>query len=86
MRKSFFDKYAHDVHLKVAGLGATFIDMVEQPERIFTDAGYTMVDLASIPLRSVTGKKLGIPPFMVRWVMRTLRDGYQIGAFATKAS
>jgi len=81
MRKRFFEKYGRDIHVKIAGMGATFTDMVEQPERLFLDAGYTMLDLASTPLRAVTAKPLGIPPFVVRWFLRTLRDGYQIGAF-----
>ena len=81
MRKSFFDKYSREIHLKIAGMGATFTDLVEQPERLFMSAGYTMLDLASIPLRAVTAKKVGLPPFAVRWLLHTLRDGYQIGAF-----
>ncbi len=86
MRKNFFAKYSRDIHIKIAGMGATFTDMIQQPERLFLDAGYTMLDLASIPLRAVTAKKLGLPPFIVRWFLRTLRDGYQIGAFHRAAS
>jgi methyltransferase (TIGR00027 family) len=81
MRKRFFEKYSREIHVKIAGMGATFTDMIEQPERLFLDAGYTMLDLASIPLRAVTARKLGLPPFIVRRFLRTLRDGYQIGAF-----
>ena len=81
MRKSFFDKYSREIHVKIAGMGATFTDMVEQPERLFLDSGYAMLDLASIPLRAVTAKNVGLPPFAVRWLLRTLRDGYQIGVF-----
>jgi methyltransferase (TIGR00027 family) len=81
MRKSFFDKYARDIHVKIAGMGATFTDMVEQPERLFLDNGYTMLDLASVPLRATEQKDIGFATFLVRWFMRTLRDGYQIGVF-----
>ena len=50
MRKSFFEKYSRDIHEKIVGMGATFTDMEETPERLFTDNGYTMVDIASVPL------------------------------------
>ena len=81
MRKGFFEKYSRDIHHKIAGMGATFTDMIEKPERLFLDNGYTMLDLASVPLRAVQTKNIGIPAFAVRWIMRTLRDGYLIGAF-----
>src|SRR5688572_8572722 len=81
MRKGFFEKYSRDIHHKIAGLGATFTDMVEEPERLFLDHGYTRLDLASVPLRAVRTKDIGIPRFAVRWILRTLRDGYLIGAF-----
>ena len=82
MRKSFFEKYGGDIHRKLAGMGASFTDMTEQPERLFLDAGYTMLDLASVPMRATQARDVGFVTFLVRW-MRTLRDGYQIGAFRT---
>jgi methyltransferase (TIGR00027 family) len=50
MRKRFFEKYSRDVHEKIVGLGATFTDMMEHPERLFAEAGYTQVALESVPL------------------------------------
>lgn len=81
MRKRFFEKYSQEIHVKVAGLGATFIDMVEEPEKIFTNAGYRMRALDSITLYAAQHGNIGIPAFALRWLMPTLRDGYLIGVF-----
>lgn len=82
MRKACFEKYSRDIHHKIAGMGATFTDMVQEPERLFLDAGYVMRDLASIPLHAVNRKDIGIPRLVVRYLLRTLRNGYQIGVFS----
>lgn len=85
MRKRFFEKYARDIHVKIAGMGATFTDMVDRPEQVFADAGYASEGLASVPLRAATGKNLGVPAFLVKYFMGTLRNGYVIGAFGKRA-
>ncbi len=81
MRKHFFEKYGRDIHEKIVGMGATFTDLEEQPERLFTDNGYTMVDRASVPLYAAERANIGIPAFAVRYFLRTLREGYVIAAF-----
>ncbi len=82
MRKKMFEKYSRDIHQKIVGMGTTFTDMVEQPERLFLDAGYTMKSLVSIPATAAAKKDMGIPPLLIRYVLRTLRNGYQVGVFA----
>lgn len=82
MRKHFFEKYSREIHQKIVGMGATFTDMEETPERLFTDNGYTMTDLTSVPLYSVDHGNIGIPAFAVRYFLRTLREGYVIAVFA----
>jgi methyltransferase (TIGR00027 family) len=81
MSKAFFETYSRKLHLKIAGMGATFVDMVEHPERAFIDAGYKMRSLESVPLYSAEHGDIGVPTFMVKWVMRGLRDGYVLGVF-----
>ena len=81
MRKRFFEKYSRDIHQKIVGMGATFTDMAEHPERLFIEQGYTLVEMASIPLYAVDRVAIGIPAFAVRHLMRTLRDGYVIAVF-----
>jgi methyltransferase (TIGR00027 family) len=83
MRKRFFEKYSRDLHEKIVGMGATFKDMVEEPERLFTDRGYQMLALDSVPLYCANRKDMGVPSFMVKYVLRMLRNGYLIGAFRT---
>ena len=81
MRKRFFETYSRDLHLKIAGMGTTFTDMEERPERLFTDIGYTTVDMASVALYAAERKTFGIPAFVIRHFMRGLRDGYAIAVF-----
>ena len=83
MRQRFFEKYSRDVHQKIVGMGATFRDMVEQPERLFTDRGYQTVALDSVPRYAVDRKDFGVPRFLVKYVLGTLRNGYLVGAFRT---
>jgi methyltransferase (TIGR00027 family) len=81
MRKNFFERYSRPLHEKIVGMGATFTDMEDRPEHLFTDLGYTMVDRASVPLYAVTQGNAGIPAVLVRYFMRTLREGYVIAVF-----
>jgi methyltransferase (TIGR00027 family) len=81
MRKRFFEKYSRGLHEKIVGMGTRFKDMVEEPERLFTERGYQTVALDSVPLYCVERKDFGVPAFLVKYVMRTLRNGYLIGAF-----
>lgn len=81
MRKSFFEQYARDMHQKILGVGATFVEMVETPEVLFTGAGYEPMASTSIPLRAARCPDVGIPPFVVRWFLGTLRRGYTIWKF-----
>ncbi|HUQ89411.1 MAG TPA: SAM-dependent methyltransferase [Vicinamibacterales bacterium] len=81
MRKNFFEKYSRDVHEKIVGMGTTFTDMEEAPERLFNENGYTTVAIDSVPLYAVEHANIGIPAFAVRYFMRTLREGYVIAVF-----
>ena len=81
MRKNFFEKYSRDIHEKIVGMGATFTDMEQTPERLFTENGYTPVVMTSVPLYAVERADIGIPAFAIRYFMTTLRDGYVIAVF-----
>jgi methyltransferase (TIGR00027 family) len=81
MRKHFFETYSREVHQKIVGMGASFSDMEERPERLFLENGYTQQALDSVPLYAVDRMDFGVPAFAVRYLMRTLREGYVIGAF-----
>lgn len=81
MRKRFFNERVRDVHEKIVGMGATFTDMEEAPERLFTDNGYAMVDSASATLYAAEHENIGIPAFAVRYFMSRVRNGYMIAVF-----
>jgi methyltransferase (TIGR00027 family) len=81
MRKAFFESYSRAIHERIVGLGATFTAMVDDPERLFVDHGYELVERVSVPLHAATHASFGIPPFAVRYFMSTLRDGYRIVVF-----
>jgi methyltransferase (TIGR00027 family) len=82
MRKSFFDRYARDLHQKFVAMGTTFTELSETPERVFTDAGYRPLAWTSIALRAAELRGFGIPRFAVRWFLRTLRRGFCVWKFA----
>jgi methyltransferase (TIGR00027 family) len=81
MRKHFFESYGRDIHEKIVGMGTTFTDMEEHPERLFTDNGYTMVDIASATLRAAESTNIGTPAFAIRYFMSTIRNGYMVAVF-----
>jgi methyltransferase (TIGR00027 family) len=81
MRKSFFDRYARDLHQKFVAMGTTFTELSKKPERLFTEAGYRPLGWTSIPLRAAEMPGFGIPPFAVRWFLRTLRRGFSVWKF-----
>ena len=81
MRHTFFERYSKPVHEKIVALGTTFTDLSDQPETLFLSNGYTMASCLSIPLYAAQHGNIGIPSFMVRYFLRTLRDGYRIYRF-----
>jgi methyltransferase (TIGR00027 family) len=86
MRRSFFERYSQPLHKKIVGIGATFTDVIETPEQLFTGAGYTPLAYTSIPLQAAEKGEFGVPAFAVRWFLGTMRRGYcvwKFGLFAT---
>lgn len=81
MSKPFFEKYGRDVHVKIVGMGATFTDMMVKPAELFRTAGYGVTDLASVPLYIGDRRSMNPPRFVVKYLLRTLREGYAVGAF-----
>jgi methyltransferase (TIGR00027 family) len=81
MRQSFFKRYARDLHQKFVAMGTTFTDLSERPERLFIEAGYRPLGWTSIALRAAELRGFGIPPFVVRYFLRTLRKGFCVWKF-----
>jgi methyltransferase (TIGR00027 family) len=85
MRKSFFNRYARPLHQKFVVMGTTFTELSEAPERLFTEAGYQPLGWISIALRAAELRSFGIPPFAVRYFLRTLRKGFCVWKFETSS-
>jgi methyltransferase (TIGR00027 family) len=85
MQKSFFNRYARPLHEKFVAMGTTFTELSEAPERLFTEAGYQPLGWISIALRAAEVRSFGIPPFVVRYFLRTLRKGFCVWRFETSS-
>jgi methyltransferase (TIGR00027 family) len=81
MRQSFFERYSRDLHHKIVALGASFSDLTETPENLFLEAGYRPLACTSIPLRAAELGGFGLPPFVIRWFLGTLRSGFCVWKF-----
>jgi len=81
MRQPFFERYGKAVHEKIVALGARFANLSEQPENLFLSNGYKMLSRTSVPLYAAQHGNVGIPPFIVRFFLKTLRDGYRTFRF-----
>ncbi len=81
MRKTFFERYGRAIHERILGLGATFTDVVDQPAGLFLEAGYDLVESASIAVAAAAGRGSWAAAWIVRQFMPAVRDGYQIAVF-----
>ncbi len=81
IRQSFFERYSKPLHEKLLSLGASFTEMTEHPENIFLDNGYKILSCTSIPLHAAQHVKLGIPAFLIRFFLKTLRKGFCVWRF-----
>lgn len=78
MRKSYFDRYEHALYQEIRKLGAHFPPMSEEPEKLFEHQGYRVAESFSIPLRGAELGSVKIPAFLIRHLLRGLREGYKI--------
>ena len=81
IRQSFFERYSKPLHEKLLALGASFTEMTEHPENIFLEHGYKILSCTSIPLHAAQHVKLGIPAFLIRFFLKTLRKGFCVWRF-----
>lgn len=85
MTGRFLGKHSRTTHEKIKSMGATFSKLSERPAKIFTDDGYKHISSQSVALFAAERGLLGRPAFLVRFIvrrlMRVLRDGYTINVF-----
>jgi methyltransferase (TIGR00027 family) len=83
MRRSFFEKYSSKLHEKIVALGATFTELKEHPEELFLQKGYSAISSTSIPLYASEYGNVKVPAFVIRYFLKTLKNGYCIWRFRT---
>lgn len=81
MRRSFFRKYSRAVHREVQRLGASFQDMTEDPESTFFKHGYQAREQVSVAVKTADFGGGPVPGWMVRRLLKTLREGYNVWKF-----
>lgn len=81
MRQSFFERYSKKIYKKILSLGARFASMTEHPENLFLDNGYKVLSSVSIPLYAVEHRNLKTATFLIRYFLKTLRNGYRLWRF-----
>ncbi len=81
MRKSFFDRYSRELHEKIRSLGTSFTELSEYPEGLMLDNGYKALSSQSVPLYAAQHGGIDIPSFVVKYFLKTLRNGYTIERF-----
>lgn len=84
MQRTFVERYSQKLGEAIAEMGARFQDLTDDPEAVFLREGYSVASATSIPLLAAELGGLNVPPFVVRWLLRSLRQGYQVWKFESK--
>jgi len=82
MTRKFFENYGKTIHEKLTGMGATFKFTVENPEEIFLNNEYRLVDTISIVEQSVRFKMSRAPSLIWKLFRRFIPRGYSIYVFS----
>src|SRR5262245_635230 len=84
MTRKFFRKYGGPIHEKVTGMGATFKFTADNPQTIFINSGYELVNWLSMVEKSLEFESRKVPKFLLKTLFRTLTTGYAIYVFETR--
>jgi methyltransferase (TIGR00027 family) len=82
MTERFLTRYSADVHRVLAELGAHFEGIEARPLARFREAGFAVQSRTSIPLRAAELRAMEVSPFILRWFLPSLRDGYAVYAMS----
>jgi methyltransferase (TIGR00027 family) len=80
--EKFVTGYGGPIIKRISEHGAKWRWYPADPIREIEQRGYRLESATSVPLRGVELKRIKIPRFAVRWVMRSLRDGYRVCVFS----
>ena len=81
MTKRFFDRYAGPIHDVLAGMGAVFRELSNEPERILLDVGYEHLGSWSTVEASKRYGQVNIPWIVLWTFLRTLARDYRVHRF-----
>jgi methyltransferase (TIGR00027 family) len=82
MTYEFFERYGKTIHEKLTGMGATFKFTVENPEEIFLENEYKLVEVIPIVERSVRFKLSFLPNLIWKILASFLPHGYSLHVFS----
>ena len=78
MTKRFFDKFGYRIHRELAGMGASFQDMSDQPDGVLHGLGYRTLGSWSTVEAAKRFGSVSLPWFLLRTVLKTLATGYRV--------
>lgn len=85
MTRRFFVRYSRAIHQEIAGLGASFRGLRDDPTAPFLALGYRHLGSESIVRRARELGAIGIPRWLLATVLRSLVDGYRAHRFEAPA-
>jgi len=80
MSRKFFEKYSRTFHEKIVSIGTAFNTM-DNPDDIFINNGYRLVENFSIVGRAIELGSIRIPKILFHVFLRTLSKGYSVYVF-----
>lgn len=85
MTRRFFVRYSRAIHREIAGLGATFQGLRDDPTAPFLALGYRHLGSESIVRRARELGAIRMPRWLLATVLRNLADGYRVHRFEAPA-
>jgi methyltransferase (TIGR00027 family) len=81
MDREFFEKYAQPIHGKIAGLGAPFKFIANDPATVFQESGYELREKTEIIDKVIEFTRPDLTEDELQAVLPTLPKGYDICVF-----
>jgi len=81
MNREFFEKYAQPIHGKIAGMGAPFKFVVDDPAAVFLESGYKLIEEVEIVGKTVEFTRPDLKADELKSLLPSLPKGYDVYAF-----
>lgn len=81
MTRRFFERYSRSIHREIAGLGASFQGLRDDPAAPIEALGYRSVGSLSIVGRARELGAVRVPRLLLATVLRSLASGYRVHQF-----